>query len=309
MKRAGALLGVVVMVAAAFLVRGALTDDDPSIAGGPSGTDGVRCPDEFADLCAGSGLEIVTASAGTTADLLVAADDVGALDAEAWIVPAAWARLVIDERARLGRAPLFEIDGDPLASTGVVMAIWSDRDAELAARCADIDWRCLAEQHGVTLAAGDRVRSAGPRIDTAGGLSIAAAQLATLIGTTEYAANDFDGTILSLADRLAQGQTDDPLRTMRGRGPGQLTAAGVLTADATNLSSSLGTIIPRVDDAVRVDLVALVATGDGLTDDHRNALRDAFSTAGWDQPAGSAGDGLPDGSVLAAVRTLWKQAA
>lgn len=298
------------MVVAAFLVRDAVSGDDTSGAGGGSTTDAasvLTCAAELASMCDATGLDSSSAGAGTTADALLAAGAADALDAEAWIVPAAWARLVIDERARLGRASLFEIDGDPLASTGVVLAIWTDRDAELAALCADIGWRCLAEQDGVTLANGDRVHAAGPPADSAGGLSIAAAQMAAVIGRPDFAANDFGGDVLALADRLARNQIADPLRTMRTRGPGQVTAAGVLTVDAADLSSNFGPIVPRFDESARVDVVALVPVGRSLGTERRDALTEALIAAGWDQPAPGP-DGLPDGSVLAAVRTLWNEA-
>lgn len=310
MKRAGALVGVVVMVVAAFLVRDAVTGDDASDDRRGSPIDAsvvLRCASELTEACDATGLDGVSTMAGVTADALVAATDADALDAEAWIVPAAWAHLVIDERARLGRAPLFEIAGDPLASTGIVLAIWADRDAELTATCTEVDWRCLAEQDGATLANGDRVRATGPPADTAGGLSIAAAQLGSIIGRPDFAANDFDGNVLALADRLARNQSADPLRTMRSRGPGQVTAAGVLTVDAIDLSSSFGSIVPRFDEAVRVDVVAVVPVGTSLDGDRRAALTEALVSAGWDQPA-TGPDGLPGGSVLAAVRTLWNEA-
>ncbi len=308
MKRAGALLGVVVMVTVAFLVRNVLDTDDTADGSSPSRSGpSVLCPTELADVCEASDVEVSTESAGSTADRLLAASDTDALDADAWIVPAAWARLVIDERARLGRAPLFEIADEPLASSGVVLTIWADRNDELATTCGgDVGWRCLAEQEGATLATGDRVRPAGPLADSAGGLTLAAGQMAELVGRADFAANDFDGTVRSLADRLARGQMSDPLRTMRSRGPGQITAAGVLLADARNLSSTFGAIVPIAEGGPRADLVVLVRRGADLDGGLRADLAAAFVAAGWDPPADGS-DGLPDGSVLAAVRTLWNQ--
>lgn len=308
MKRAGALVGVMVMVAVAFLIRNVVGADDTEDPSSPSRSGPtILCPAELAAVCESADADVTGESAGTTADRLLAATDVDALDADAWIVPAAWARLVIDERARLGRAPLFEIAGEPLASSGVTLTIWADRNDELSTTCGGtVGWRCLAEQEGATLTSGDRVRPVGPPVESAGGLTVAAAQMAELIGRPDFAANDFDGSVRSLADRLAASQMVDPVRTMRSQGPGQVTAAGALLADARNLSSTFGTIVPVGDGGPRADLVVLVPRGDRLDDDIRADLVAAFGTAGWDPSTGGT-DGLPDGSVLAAVRTLWNE--
>ncbi len=308
MKRVGALVGAVALVVAAVVLRAVVFgDDDGSDSPGDDGgsrAGGLVCATDLADVCRAAGGDVATARAGTTADALIAATEVDALDGDAWIVPAAWARLVVAERARLGRAPLFEI-GDPLASSPVVLALWADRADELAGRCATVDWRCLAEQDGVALAGGDRVQGGMPDVDTGGGLVVAAAQAADLLDRTDYAANDFDGTFRSLAGRLAAGQAADPLTRMRGRGPGELTGAGVLAVDARNLASTFGTIEPYPTD-VRVDVVALVPAGRGFGGDARRALVEAFRDAGWSEPP-DAPDGLPTGGVLAAIRTVWNQ--
>lgn len=304
MKRVGALLGAVVMVVAALAVRGTFDGGDGgSVA---AAADGLVCPTELRAVCAAAGGGRVE-SAGTTADALMA--DAAALDGDVWIVPAGWARLVIDERARLGLEAAFEIDGTPLASSPVVLAVWTSRAEQLTAACGrSIDWSCLAEADGTTLADGDRVRVAAPPIDSATGLTVAAAQAANLLGTSAFAANDFDGVFNSLASRLASGQQDDPITTMRTQGPGRITAAGVVAADTTDLATNFGTITPTidVDPAVRVDVVALVRSGRSLADSTRRALQDALSEAGWDRAA-SGPDGLPAGGVLAALRTFWNE--
>ncbi|WP_436792740.1 hypothetical protein [Actinospongicola halichondriae] len=304
MKRVGALLGAVVMVVAALAARGTFSDDGGSAAADDAG--GLVCPTEFRPICqAGGGGRVERA--GITADALVA-DEV-TLEDEVWIVPAAWARLVIDERARLGLDPVFEIDGSPLASSRVVLAIWTSRSEQLTDACGrSVDWTCIASQDGTTLAEGDRVRSAAPPVDSATGLSVAAAQAANLLGRGDFAANDFDGTFNSLASRLAGGQQDDPITTMRTQGPGRITATGAVAADTTNLSTNFGTITPTIDidPAVRVDVVALVRSGTSLGDDARAALQTALTEAGWALPE-SGPDGLPAGGVLAALRTFWNE--
>lgn len=311
MKRVGAVLAVAAMVIGAFLVRDQLTgaDDDDGgdrrIAGDGSP---VVCADDLGPACRDAlGSAATTAAAGSMADRLLAATSADELGGDAWLVTDAWARLVLDERDRLGRPPLFEVDGAPLASSSILLTVWTDRADELRTRCEALDWRCLAEQAGSTLAAGDRVRVATPPIDSATGLPVAAGQMASLVGRADYAANDFDGGIRSLADRLAAGQTADPVRTMRSRGPGQVTAASAATAlSAGSFQSTFGTIEPTTVPAPRIDVVLLVPTGEPLDDDRRRRLTEALLTVGWEPPADGDAQ-LPEGGVLAAVRTLWKE--
>lgn len=306
MKRVGALLGAVVMIVAAFAVRGSLGGNDDDGGGGDAGG-GVVCPTEFAEICAAVD-DARRERAGTTADALLASDG-QILEDEAWIIPAAWARLVIAERERLGLAPLYEIEGDALASSPVTMVVWDDRAGQLADQCGTAtDWTCLAERDGSSLVAGDRVRTGVPRVDSATGLPIAAAQAANLLGRSDYATNDFSGSFASLAGRLAAGQRDDPVGTMRLQGPGRLTAAGAVSAEAGNLTTNFGTLVTVEDlaPAVRVDVVVLVRSGGSLDPGTRRSLEDAFAEAGWDPPTDGP-DGLPSGGVLAAVRTLWNE--
>ncbi len=315
MKRVGAVIAAVAMVVGALIVRGVLGGNDGD--GDTAGVDlpaGLICAEELAEICADAGeVAARTARAGPTADVLIGAKDIEALEGEAWLVTSAWALLVIDERARLGQDPLFEVVGEPLASTGVAVAVWSSRYDQLVERCGetpgtDLGWRCLAEESGQTLADGDRVRVAGPDVDSASGLVIAASQAAGLLGRSDFASNDFDEPdFRTLAARLAQGQTSDPLRRMRTEGPGQITAAGTLLAGATNLATNFGTIFPNVPEpGVRADVVLLAPRGTDIGDGRRAGLTDALERAGWteavDGPAA-----LPAGGVLAAIRTLWTQ--
>ena len=302
MRRAGALMLAVVMVIAAFLVRERVDGGQDDASAG-SGGDGILCPDGLGEICPAGG-DARREPAGTTADRLIEATHPSALGADAWIVPSAWARLVIDERARLGRDPLFEIAEGPLASSPVVLAIWAERAEALGEACGrPVDWRCIAEQ-----AAGAQVRPGADPIDSSTGLVVAAAQAGELLGRTDYAANDFGPEFTSLAARLAAGQTSDPVGTMRLRGPGELTAVGTVGARTTSLSSTFGEIVVLRDrPPARADVVALVPAGTELDGTLRRQLADALREAGWGAPVAGP-DGLPaDGSVLAAVRTQWTE--
>jgi len=52
-------------------------------------------------------------------------------------------------------------------------------------------------------------------------------------------------------------------------------------------------------------VVVVVGDGGGLDDDERAALTRALEAEGWGAPEPGP-DGLPDGAVLAALRSLWR---
>ncbi len=317
MKRIGAFVLAVAMVAAAFYARGALgTDDEDDVATGGTGEQpaGIVCASDLAEICAAAGVPLAgKPAAGATADALIAAEDAADLGGRAWLTTSAWASVVVDERARNRDEEIFAVAGDLLASSTVTLAVWEDRGAQVSERCgqpADVapGWRCLAEQSGTALQAGDRVQVASPDVDTALGLAVAASQAAGLLGTPDFASNDFEvDDFRPLAASLARGQASDPLRAMRSQGPGQVTAAGTVAASARNLSSSFGSIRPTTPEpAVRADVVLVVPAGTDVPAEQRSALAEAFLAAGWDPPSDGL-DGLPSGGVLAAIRTLWAE--
>lgn len=314
MKRLAALVAAVLMVVGALALRQARDDADETAVDPGEDPRGILCADDLADVCRAAGIELAPSRpAGETADALVGADGRDALGGSAWLVTSAWADLVQAERDRQGNEALVGVAGEPLASSAVVLAIWEDRSAQLVERCELPGgqlpgWRCLAEQAGEALDAGDRVRIAGPEVDSAVGLVVAAAQAASVVGRTDFASNDPDaGDLGRLAPALSGGPAGDPLRRMRVEGPGQVTATGTVRAHAGNLASSFGKIVAaKVAPAVRADVVLVVPAGSSVSGSDRQALIDALLAAGWDPPADGP-TGLPSGGVLAAIRTLWAQ--
>ncbi len=110
MRRAFAALAAVAMVVGAFALRSSLGDDD----GDADVASPFVCVADLADVCAAAGVEARAEEAGATADRLVAAASADDLDGATWLTTSAWASLVVEERARLGREPLFEVVGEPL---------------------------------------------------------------------------------------------------------------------------------------------------------------------------------------------------
>lgn len=300
MKRFAALVAAVLIVAGALALRQARDEQADGPVDAPRG---IICADDLADACRGAGLEVTSAPAGETADGLTAPGS--ELGARAWVTTAAWAELVVAERAFARLEPAFEIDGRPIASSPIVISVWGE--AAEALGCPSPAWTCLAERVGSDLPGGNRLIVGSPPIESATGLVVAASQAADLLGSADYSANDFDldDRFRRLGPGLTERRLERPLAFMRLRGPGELTAAGTTAADARTTNSTFGpiaTVEPEI--LVRADVVVVVPAGGGLDEDERAALADALGTVGWQAPSDGS-DGLPGGAVLAALRSLW----
>lgn len=296
-----ALAGAVAIIAAAFVGRGLLFDDDSSGLSIGDEAALVLCPEEFMEICGQieGNLDIDFESAGATADRLISATNTNELDGRAWIVPKVWADMVIATREFENLRPLFHIS-DPLASTGVALSVWEGVADALG--CGPVTWVCLADAVGDPIpGTNNRVRVGMPPIASASGLPVAAAQAVDVSGRV-----DFDPTLLSTATVLAENQSNDPLATMRTRGPGELTAIGALDASSTNPRSNFGSITTSIPVKPRVDLVVVTAEGASVDDDILSHIEDAFMDAGWQGP-GTGEDRMPDGDLLAVIREEWSR--
>lgn len=297
-------VAAIALVVGAFAIRSG--SDGSTTPGADPRTGGITlvCDPLFAEACRAVDATVVEERSGTTADRLLAG---GSLDADAWVTSTGWTALVVGEQERLG-APA-SIEGAAIVGRSrVAIAIWADRADDVTALGCEITWQCLGEFAGSALADGGRLQSGMPPVDTAAGLTVAAAQGRSIVGLDDYAVNDFDAARRAAATALAAGQQTEPLRRMRTRGPGELTAAGVVLAAAPNLSSNFGAIDVIADDVTLDVTIATVVGGRSIGSDARNSLATQLAEEGWldaAEPSLPSTDGLPPGSVLAAVRTIW----
>src|SRR5207248_4244195 len=91
-------------------------------------------------------VEVRVEPAGDTAARLVKA---GGVDVDGWLVPAPWAGLVDEVRAR-GQLPLrFRATGAPIARSPLVIAMWADRAVALRSACGgQVGWKCIGDHVG-----------------------------------------------------------------------------------------------------------------------------------------------------------------
>lgn len=287
LSRAAAVVAAAAMVVVAFAVRGG---DDPA---GEAATE-LICP---ADLVACTAAGARSAPISATFETLATAP-VADLAGEAWLLPRPVAEAALAEREFRGLDAGPRIVGEPLVTTGVVLALWEDVGDAAILDCGDQSWPCLAERPGLRIAA--------PPIDATAGLAVALSQAASLLGRADFATNDMDADVAfaSGAAALGSNQITDPLTRMRTRGPGAVSAVGVLAVDATATTSSFGAIrIVPPDVPVDVDLV-LVAAGDGPDEALVRRVTESLIDAGW--TVGGTSTPMPRGSVLAELRARWK---
>ena len=325
MRRVLAVLGAVLMVAVALLVRSAIdSGDDGGSGGGDDATPQLLCAEELAQVCqtlADDGLADVTIEpVGTTVDRLGEVD--ADLDADAWLTLDPFPQQVNDRRQLATGNPLF---ADPLASgfsTGLALVAQDDRGAALEADCAAVGWACVGDAAGEPWADHGGETTWGPvkpgydAPDTsATGLLVIAQAMADHLEDPGFAGQDIDARWLGdLEDAVPTRTAGSSLLKLAQQGGAAFGAVGALGAEAeavarTAQGEDLTIFYP--DPMFRAS--AVLAPGRGGDEDLLDALDDlvtsdelaeAFADAGWDNV--TDGVPLPSAGVLDALRSAWE---
>lgn len=331
MKQLAAVALAAAMVGGAVAVRGLIDDDN-----GSDGEITLICPTELEDACrAASGDVAVRAEpAPATAAALEGAASEMSVDGDAWLVPAAWATSVNDQRERAGLPPLLGEPSDPVARSPVAVVVWADRaDTLTAGPCnGTVGWSCLGDAAG--RAWGDLGDPGTPGTlkvgltdpNSATGLVVLGGAASGFFGSGDYASNDFGGGFQGWLDGLASTAGDsaagDPVARMLTRGQGELTAAGALEVDARTAAGRPNVTVLYPAPVVTADLVVVPIGGSSSAAEAVAAdddLRRALSDAGWrvvGEPLAEGlepeiglpdDDGLPSGGVLRALLARWNE--
>lgn len=332
MKRVGALVAAVAMVAGAMWARDRLD------ARGDGGGDPVLaadrpvllCATELAAVCDALEVDPLVEDPGDTLDRVAGGEPLGA---DGWLVTSPWPAMAAIVAAA-GTVPELEV-GDVIARSPAVLVVATAREQALAAGCGgDVGWACVGEvagepwgEHGGEATWGT-VRAAHGDPGTLPGLTVVAAAAAGFLGTTDYATNDletdaFDDWFTELeraATSAARGRRD-LVRQLLAVGPSDLSIVGALEAEAgpavAGAANPQGVVL-YPSPMVTADVVLATVPGAAGA----GALRDAVGAPeaaevlvqlGWRVPGrppaagvGSeplpADDGLPDAGVLVALR-------
>lgn len=285
-QRLAAIAGAVALVAAAFVVRETIIEDDDGGSGSSPGSTELVCASELPDgVCPEE-----AALDDIVADLV--GEDPPAIT---WVTPGPWPQMVDEARAASSRERIF-VDVRPLATTDIVAVVH-----QKPSQCPEeITWRCL----GDSAAASGRI--AAPSTATGVRLLIRAAMLGGFIGATEYASNDLDEVAgardwIESADKGIEQARRRQASSLREFLATRGAAADVFITTAAEAGAFDSLDIVRPQPPARV-IATLGTTGRFDAGAGAEELRRArWST----DPASLTGDlGLPSPGVLLALREV-----
>ena len=315
MRRVVAVLGAVLMVAVALLVRGAIDgDDDGGGSDGSRDADGdgevtLLCADELEDVCrslrdAGAidGFEVEPA--GETVDRVVAED----LGADGWLTLDPLPEMANVAREQDGRGPIFDDPHGTGFTTDLAVVAHPLRAPTFESACSgEIDWICLGDlagdawsDHGGEPGWGE-IKVGIDDLDSASGLLVAAQAVAAHLELDTFATNDLES---SDADRWAGRFVfeSDALAALVTQGPGAFSAVGALDVEAQSFAQTprgadLAIFYPAPMYRPEVVLVAPGTSSEDLLDEED--LVDALGGEGWSDDAPTE---LPSAGALYALR-------
>ncbi len=323
MRRVVALVGALIMVGSALLLRSALSDDDGGDGGSGSDGEGDRmallCAEELADVCErleDEGLaEVEIEAVGTTVDRL--SEEAAELDADAWLTLDPFAVQVDQRREFATFEPLFDESTALDASTGLAIVGFDDRIGALAEDCGELTWSCLGDaagepwtEHGGESAWGT-VKPGYDAPDTsATGLLVLTQAMADHVGRTDFASQDIDdGWLRDLEDAVPPRSGSSALDTLLTQGRAAFGAVGALGLEAEAAAGGgRGEDLTITYPAPMFRATVVLAPRRGfdvgeLAD--ADELAEALEAAGWD--SGEAGEPLPSAGAIDALRSTWEE--
>jgi hypothetical protein len=300
-KRALAVVGAVVMIAVAVVVRSAI-DDGKSSGGTTSSAESstIVCVTELAEQCrALTGGDVRIEDAAVTAKAIAA----GKEDADAWVTLDPWPAIV-DQLAG------GDVMGSPsrVARTDLVIAMVEERAARLAPTCGGtVTWKCLGDDigHAWTEFGGDplwgAIKAGIPPVSSAEGLVLLGDAASGYFGRSTFATNDFDDAFLVWKSKVTATPAD--LATFILKFPAAFSAVGTTRTDVVRGSGAKPVTI--IDAPPPAHAVAVIASVDGRRiPGFANGLKDRLVNAGWTTDRLDDPTGLPDAGVLLALSWL-----
>ncbi len=343
MKRLLALVGAVVMIAGAVLVRGILddgrSDGGGGNGGGGSGGDGAThliCATELADACATLAEEdddvtFDVEPAGETAERLTdPAFDPAESDIDGWLTLKPWPALVELRRDLSNQPAVLGETSEVLATAKLALVGPSQRVGQLVEACGGEDetsWRCLGELADEPWADHDGDATQG-RIEVghddptqeAAGLLVLGQAASDYFGTTAFARNDFDADpgFRNWLEQLENADPNLPLAVAAKPVIDQLEqlpaaswdAVGTLDPDAVATKALTSVSFTVLDPSLMIRAEAVLAPIRGhevdISDDDLEA---ALGAAGWTPgPAPDDTPASPSAGVYQALIEEWEQA-
>ncbi len=296
-KRFAALVGAVLLIVGAVLLRGFL-DDGGSVAAGRTGAP-VVCDPLVIEACEAAfpDVEVTEEDPGVTLDRLL-----GERNPEpfVWVTAQVWFDILEVEMVRQGRSNSVAEPATPLVSSARVVV--SDSRVEI---CASVElWACLAAGEGAASGLDIGLDS----VDSTMGVLTRGDLAAGFFGRTDFASNDFGAAEFrawwnQIGDRLAptvRASSVEDLLVLRGG----IDVATTVEAFWSGGGRQDGYTAVTPADGEQLVIISASAIGDARID--ADDLVDRLVEAGWD-PASSAAvrpaDAVSPG-VLQALRDL-----
>lgn len=329
MRRVLAVLGAVLMVAVALLVRSALDGGDDGEDGGGGGNRvlNLLCAEELADACEvledEGRAEVQIEAVGETVDRLGVVD--ADLEVDAWLTLDPFPQQVDDRRLFATGNALF---ADPIptdVSSALALVAQDDRGVALEADCAEVGWACLGDaagepwaDHGGEAAWGP-VKPGHDAPDTsATGLLVLAQAMADHLDDPGFAGQDIDDRWLGdLEDAVPTRTAGSSLLRLAQQGGAAFGAVGALGAEAETVAGTAqGEDLTIFYPAPMFQASVVVAPGRGADEDllddladladGDNEFVDALLAAGWSDRTDGPAEPLPSAGVLDALRSAWE---
>jgi hypothetical protein len=317
MRRVLAVVGALLMVAVALVVR-SIVDDDGDAASGPDGTPvSLICAEELAEVCEimedDHGADVVVEPVGATVDRL--GQPATRLDADGWLTLEPFAEQVDVRRGAAGGSALFGESHPTGHSTGLALVAFDDRAAALEAECDVVGWACLGT------IAGEDWADHGGQADwgtvkvgyddpgtSASGLLVLAQAMADHLDEPRFASQDIDDRWLGDLDAAVPNRpAGSVLVQLVQQGRAAFGGVGALGNPAEGLAATdrgreLRIFYP--DPMFRATVVLSPAPGTDLSDFATgDALAEALADAGWERDVN--GVPPPSGGVLEALQRAW----
>ncbi len=265
------------------------------------------------------GVTISVENPGDTAQQFIESENI---QPTLWLTAQPWAAITLSERQRLGKPQRISTQGEPVATSQFVLAIWEERAAALEKTCTPITWRCLGDTAGknwTTLegqATWGALKPGHPPADTStAGLYSTIALTNAYFADQTYAANDFkERQFRSWFSNFAASVPSftplagTPLDQMLLTGPASYDYAATTTAQAADQIAA-----SRQRDKIKIvetDLVItlqLVSLANADRSEVESLVAEALQETGWDEPRGVEDSTLPSAGVMQALLTLWQQ--
>jgi hypothetical protein len=323
MRRVVAVLGAVLMVGVALLIRGGIDGDDGGGdgSGDRGGAEGVTllCADELEAVCRaltadGAIEDFTTEPAGDTVDRLADDEDLGA---DGWLTLDPFPEIAETARQQAGLGSAFASTAPTGRGTGIGIATAPARTDAWSVACdgEDPGWVCVGDvvgepwgDHGGQPAWREITLGIDAPSSSATGLLVVAQAVGAHLGTDDYAANELQSTdtrrwVRDLTEGL-DGDERNTLTTMITQA-GSYGAVGALVNAATRAAETergrgTGVFYAAPMYAAEVVVARPAGAAEDLVDE--DALAAALDADDWvEQPDAVP---LPDAGTLFTLRDL-----